>query len=208
MKKIKQIRKTMNKNETNICSNALVEGHNTCAGEDLLSECKAWWKKLNIRCVTRGTDPIPENTRADDFKLKQALSRENDKEIRSEMDQKNKVRDIIMPQKKVERNNLANLTLSDAIIWFRYRSQILDNIKGNRSSNWTGRMHCRHCTTGLRETQQHIEECTFFRKYRETLDLTKGGEKLIFWMKEICALKDLKAQIRHFWPHHWCHKPG
>ena len=96
------------------------------------------------------------------------------------MDQKDKVRDIIMPNKKIERNYLANLTLSDARIWFRYRSQILENIKGNRSSNWVDRMHCRHCTTGLCETQQHIEVCTFFRQYRETLDLTKGGEKLIF----------------------------
>ena len=102
MKKIKQIRKTMDKNETNICRSALVEGQNTCAGEDLLNECKAWCKKLNIRCVTRGTDPIPENARADDFKLKQALWRENDKEIRSEMDQKDKVRDIIMPKKRLK----------------------------------------------------------------------------------------------------------
>ena len=79
---------------------------NTCAREDLLNECKAWCKKLNIRCVTRGTDPIPENARADDFKLKQALWRENDKEIRSEMDQKDKVRDIIMPKKKLKETTL------------------------------------------------------------------------------------------------------
>ena len=65
MKKIKQIRKTMDKDKNNICKNALVEGQNTCAGGDLLNECKAWCKKLNIRCVTRGTDPIPENARAD-----------------------------------------------------------------------------------------------------------------------------------------------
>ena len=114
------------------------------------------------------------------------------------MDQKEKVRDIIMPQKKVRRNYLANQTLADARIWFRYRSQIIDNIKGNRSSNWTGRMQCRHCTTGARETQQHIKECTFFRKYRETLDLSKGGEKLIFWRKVISALKYLKFEIKTY----------
>ena len=68
-------------------------------------------KKLNIRCVTRGTDPIPENARADDFKLKQALWRENEKDIRLEIDQKEKVRDIVMPQKKIERNYLANQIL-------------------------------------------------------------------------------------------------
>ena len=117
------------------------------------------------------------------------------------MDQKEKVKDIVMPQKKVERNYLAHQTLANARIWFRYRSQIIDNIKGNRSSNWTGRMQCRHCTTGARETQQHIEECTFFRKYRETLDLSKGGEKSIFWRKVICALKDLKLANKDMFDH-------
>ena len=129
MKKIKQVRKTMDKTENNICKSALVAGQNTCAGEDLLNECKAWCNKLNIRCVTRGTDPIPANARADDFKLKKALWAENDKEIRLELDQKKKVKNIVMPNKKIERNYPANLTLSDAKIWFRYRSQILDNIK-------------------------------------------------------------------------------
>ena len=70
MKKIKQVRKTMDKTENNICKSALVAGQNTCAGEDLLNECKAWCNKLNIRCVTRGTDPIPANPRNDDYKLK------------------------------------------------------------------------------------------------------------------------------------------
>ena len=42
------------------------------------------------------------------------------------------------------------------------------------------------------ETQQHIEECTFFDTYKGTLDLSKGGDKLIFWRKVITALKLLK----------------
>ena len=106
-----------------------------------------------------------------------------------------------MPNKKIERNYLADLTLSDARIWFRYRSQILDNIKGNRSSQWENRMHCRHCTTGLRETQDHLEECTFFRKYRDTLDLTRGDHKLIFWRRITCVLKDLKLANKDMFDH-------
>ena len=51
-----------------------------------------------------GTDPIPANARADNFKLKKALWAENDKEIRLELDQKEKVKNIIMPNKKIERN--------------------------------------------------------------------------------------------------------
>ena len=46
MKKIKQIRKTMDKENNNICKNALVQGQSTstCAGGDLLNECKEWCK--------------------------------------------------------------------------------------------------------------------------------------------------------------------
>ena len=106
-----------------------------------------------------------------------------------------------MPNKQIEPNYLADLTLSDARIWFRNRSQILDNIKGNRSSQWENRMHCRHCTTGLRETQDHLEECTFFRKYRDTLDLTKGEHKLIFWRRVTLVLKDLKIAIKDVFDH-------
>ena len=60
----------MDKTQSNICKSALVAVQNTCAGEDLLNECKAWCKKLNIRCVTMGTDPKPANAKADNFKLK------------------------------------------------------------------------------------------------------------------------------------------
>ena len=168
----------MDKENNNICKNALVQGQSTCAGGDLLNECKKWCKKLNIRCVTRGTDPIPEKARADNFKLKQGLWRENDKDIRLEMDQREKVKNIEIPQKKIERNYLAHQTLANARIWFRYRAQILDNIKGNRSSLWTGE----------NETQQHIKECTFFDTYKGTLDLSKGGDKQMFWRKVITAL--------------------
>ena len=64
-------------------------------------------------------------------------------------------------------------------------------------------MHCRHCTTGERETQDHLEVCTFFRKYRETLDLTKGEHKLIFWRRVICVLKDLKSTNKDMFDHNF-----
>ena len=90
----------MDKTELNICKSALIAGQNTCAGADLLNECKEWCNKLNIRCVTMGTDPTPANARADDFKLKKALWAENDKEIRLELDKRDKVKNIAMPTKK------------------------------------------------------------------------------------------------------------
>ena len=72
----------MDKCENNICKNVLIGGRQTCAGEDLLNKCIEWCNKLNIRCVTRGTDPIPAKARTDEFNLKKGLWAENNKEIR------------------------------------------------------------------------------------------------------------------------------
>ena len=105
-----------------------------------------------------GQTRYQKKARSDNFNLKKALWAENDKEIQAELDKLDKVRNIEMPSKKIERNYLADMTLADARLWFRYRCKILDNIKGNRSSQWEDRMHCRHCTTGENESQEHLEK--------------------------------------------------
>ena len=51
----------MDKQDENICKKALIAGQSTCGGGDLLTECITWCKKLKIRCVTMGTNPILEN---------------------------------------------------------------------------------------------------------------------------------------------------
>ena len=94
-----------------------------------------------------GTDPIPAKARTDEFNLKKALWAENDKEIRADLNKLKKVKEIEMPITKIERNYLQDMTLADARLWFRYRCQIIENIKGNRSSQWRNKMGCRHCTS-------------------------------------------------------------
>jgi len=158
----------------------------------LLTECIALCKKLNIRCVTRGTNPIRDKAKYDEFMLKKGLWKENDKEIKIEKDKLSKVRDIPMPTKKYERNYLAKQTTANARIWFRYRSKIISDIKGNQSSKWTGHMQCRHCKLGCDETQEHIEECTGFSGEREKLDLSNGEGKLVFWRRVVYKLKYIK----------------
>ena len=44
----------MGKPDTNLCKQALIEGQNTCNGEDLLTECINICKKLEILCVIEG----------------------------------------------------------------------------------------------------------------------------------------------------------
>ena len=84
------------------------------------------------------------------------------------------------------------MTLSNARLWFRFRCQIIENIKGNRSSQWRDNIECRHCTTGEHESPDHLERCIFFRKHREGLTLTIRMHKLIFWRLVTRTLKDIK----------------
>ena len=67
-------------------------------------------------------------------------------------------------------------------------------MKGNQSTQWTGRMQCRHCNTGSEETQEHIKICTHFAKERATLNLDEGIGKLIFWRREVYRLKCMKLK--------------
>ena len=62
-------------------------GKTMCGGRDLLTECITWCKKFDIRCVTMRTNPIKEMEQADNLKLKRGLWKENDKEIRAELDE-------------------------------------------------------------------------------------------------------------------------
>ena len=45
-RKIRQVRKTMSKQSTNLCRQALIEGPSTSGGEYLLTECIEWFKKF------------------------------------------------------------------------------------------------------------------------------------------------------------------
>ena len=104
-----------------------------------------------------------------------------------------------MPTKKYERNYLANLTTANARIWFRYRSQIISDIKGNQSTQWTGRMHCRHCNTGSDERQEHIEKCTGFTKEGEKLKLDDGDGTRWTGALDIATLAQLSGELK-LWP--------
>ena len=96
----------------------------------------------------------------------------NDKEIRTALDKLKKVKYIDMHKTKRERNYLREMTLTNARLWFRYRCQIIDHIKGNKSSVYRNNMACRLCTSGEDETQDHLERCNFTKEIRENLNLT------------------------------------
>ena len=95
--KIGQVVKPIGKSDDNLCKQALIEGQNTYNGEDLLTECINICKKLNIPCVTKG-----EPEQEDKIIIKKALWRENDKEIKSEMENARKDRHFEIPTKKVK----------------------------------------------------------------------------------------------------------
>ena len=67
----------MDKPNTNLCKQALLEGQGTCGGEDLLTECKEWCKKLNIPCVTEEVPKDIQKSKEENLRLKKAFWLEN-----------------------------------------------------------------------------------------------------------------------------------
>ena len=139
--------KTRQSNLTSKIAN-IAEKNKTSPKNTGLTRCK----KLEIRCVTMGTNPLKEMEQADNLKLKRGLWKENNKEIRAELDELKKVKYIDMPTTKRERHHLREMTLTNARLWFRYQCKIIDHIKGNKSSVYNNNMACRLCTSGENET--------------------------------------------------------
>ena len=83
---LRAIAKIMGKSKDNLCRQALIAGQNTCNGEDLLTECINLCKKLNVKCVSNGKPNLKEK-----LAIKQAIWKENDKEIRAKLDKSEKI---------------------------------------------------------------------------------------------------------------------
>ena len=62
-----------------------------------------------------------KRTRGYKLKIKKALWRENDKEIKAEIIKSDKVRHLEIPTTKRQRNYLKRMNLQDARVWFRLR---------------------------------------------------------------------------------------
>ena len=72
-----------------------------------------------------------------------------------------------------------------------YRCQILDHIKGNKSSMYRNNMACRLCTSGEDVTPKHLERINFTKGMRENLDLNIMEDKIMLWRRITRALKDI-----------------
>ena len=101
-RKIRQVRKTMDKLNTNLCEQELLEGQGTCGGEYLMTENIEWCKKLNIPFLTKGVSKDIQKAKEENLKFKKTLWWEDYKEIRTEMDRLSKVKDLKMPTAKRE----------------------------------------------------------------------------------------------------------
>ena len=63
----------MDKPDTNLWKQALIEGQGTCGGEDLLTECKEWCKKLKIQYVTKGVPNDIQKAKAENWKFNKSI---------------------------------------------------------------------------------------------------------------------------------------
>ena len=82
---------------------------------DLLTECIEWCKKFDIRCITLRIEKDKEKEQAENLKFKKALWRENNKEIRAELESLSKVKDIKMSTTKMEQYYLLKINLGKQV---------------------------------------------------------------------------------------------
>ena len=91
-----------------------------------------------------GTDPIPAKARTDEFNLKKIPLGRKWKRNKSRPKQAKKGKRNA--NNKNWKNDLQDMTLADARLWFRYRCQNMDNIKGTDHPN--GKTECTADTAG------------------------------------------------------------
>ena len=94
LEKIRAISKTMGKTNDNLCKRALIEGRDSCNGEDLLSLCTY----LNVQPVTMGKRGGREMC-----ELKKAIWRVYNAEIQEALSSSEKVKNITIPNTEKER---------------------------------------------------------------------------------------------------------
>ena len=106
----------------NMCRRALLNGKNTCNGQDLLTECETWSRELDLPNVTKGC--------LDTALIKTAVWAKNEAEIQQMVENRPKIEDRYSDDRK-ERDYIKRMSLRDTRIWFRQRSQMTLRIKAN-----------------------------------------------------------------------------
>ena len=136
-----------------------------------------------------GDKPDPRNGIIRQPQIKRGLWEKYDKEIRAAIDRLKKVNYKDIPTKK-KKNYLREIKLTNARLWLRYRCQIINRIKGNKSSMYRNNMACRLCKSGKNGTQEHLERCNF-SKDMKNLDLNMREDKIVLLRNITRALKDI-----------------
>ena len=133
---------------TNMGRRALLNGKNTCKGQDLLTECETWCRELDLPDVTKGC--------LDTTMIKNAVWAKNEKELEQMIANRPKINDRYSDDRK-ERDYIKRMSLRDTRIWFRQRSCMTPRIKANRSTVFKGQLGCRYCEEDIRiETIEHL----------------------------------------------------
>ena len=172
LKKLLFVRKTMLREDDNICKQALI------------NECGLNIKGLGHECLELtnilGLPDIRFTlTRKGD--IKRAVKKQSLAEKRLAMEESRKVGDRLSDD-PIDNNYLAFMTLPNSRIWMRYRARAIKGVKMNCKNSHRD-LSCRFCQDGDRESQEHLINCTGCTFERRNLDTNNWRGMVIFWRR-------------------------
>ena len=99
--------------------------------------------------------------------IKTAIWKKNEKDLKNLVKNKPKIENS---NYRNERDYIKRMTLRDTRSWFKMRSRM--TLRED--------MSCRHCATGITETQQHLEKCTGLTREQRGLKMDTDAGQQIF----------------------------
>ena len=172
LKKLLFVRKTMLRDDNNICKQALVNEY----GLNI--------KGLGYECLElSNTIGIPDIrfTHISKGEIKRAVRRQSMAEKRLAMEESRKVGDRLT-NNPIDNNNLAYMLLHNSRVWMRYRARAIKGVKVNCKGSHRD-LSCRFCVEGEQESQEHLVKCTGCLFERRNLDTSNWKGLVIFWRR-------------------------
>ena len=172
LKKMQFVRKTMLREDDNICKKAL------------LNEWMLDIKGLGHECMEIAHSIGLQDPRTSTIQkgaIKTAIAKQSWKERRAAMVESRKVGDRLTDN-PADNTYLQFMSLHNSRIWFRYRARAIKGVKVNQKNSYRD-LSCRFCQDGVQESQEHLIECRGCWHERRNLDLYNWKGMVIFWRR-------------------------
>ena len=172
LKKMLFVRKTMLRDDDNICKKAL------------MNEWMMDLKGLGHECMEIAHSIGLQDPRATTLQkgaIKNAIAKQSIRERRSAMEESRKVGDRLSDN-PADNTYIHSMSLYNSRVWIRYRARAIKGVKLNCKNSHRD-LSCRFCQDEVQESQEHLIDCRGCWYERRNLDLNNWKGMVIFWRR-------------------------